>query len=569
MIFRKHYLIIIIALCVGCLSSLPQYFAPRIMPQFAQIYRGATDDAIYYEARVKDVLDGHTYLSNPYLYEYKDGFPMQFWVPDYILAQGVQWLGVSVPVGFIIWTFFLVTILVLLTYSILYMLTESRRWSVLATTFLFLGLFPTTFIRLPSPGLNFVFWLLVPLFLLLHIHTHKTRYVFLSSVSFGLLFHIYPYYWTFYAVLLSLYAGGVFLNEHLHGERIVFSKKIIFIILGGFCIGIPYFISLFRSSQLPEYTETLARVGLINTHFPSGLDTVVCASCVVFLFALLYWKKIIHINTTSILLFSGVCATVIATNQHIITGKNLEFSSHYFLGNMVWLFISVMYLLHSVIHRYSQRTIKIIYVVLCGVVIVYACVGIQKLIAQQMTYTEGEMYFQNYAPVLEWLNHNAGKDDVVYSGNDLSYFIPVYTSLNVFYNPFSILFFMRNEEVKNRFILSHYFDSINRDHVLLRQRFVFGGYYINEYGHTGSKNRIRKLLGQPVDNTEMIPASVIDGIVAEAHGIQKNDLLPQLKKYKVDYIVWDSVKDPQWKVKTMKGLQSVYEANGIFVYKVI
>ena len=193
---KKHYLIIILALFVGVISSLPRYLATSRIPNFQGVYNQVVGDETFYNARAKDVIDGHPYVTNPYLYEHKNDFPMQFWIPDYILAKPIGWLHLSVPEGFIIWNFFLSAILVILSYIILFVLTESKYWSLLGTTYLHLVLFNGDFLRIPSPGLNFIFFLLTTLFFLLFLEKQKNWLAVLSSLSFGMLFNVYPYYWT-------------------------------------------------------------------------------------------------------------------------------------------------------------------------------------------------------------------------------------------------------------------------------------------------------------------------------------------------------------------------------------
>ncbi|MHB1316310.1 MAG: hypothetical protein ACYCZW_00445, partial [Minisyncoccota bacterium] len=481
---RRHYKVIILALFVGLISSVPQYLAPKLLHNFQGIYHGVMDDIIYYQVRVKDVLDGHSFLTNPYLYEHKDGFSMQFWLPDYIIAKPIGWLGVSVPVGFILWTFVLTFILTIISYSILYILTGSKKWSLLVSTLLHLGLFGLTFLRLPSPAFNFIFWLSTLFFSLLWIKRGGNKCAVLTAVSFGLLFHIYPYFWTFYVTLFGVY---LILGFFLRIPDFQY-KKIIFVLFGAGIIGIPYFVSLVQSSHLSTYTESLARLGLIHTHFPSGIDSVILASIVILVFLYMFLKKQIELNKLNTFLFSGVLTSIIVINQHVITGNNLEFSSHYYLGNMFWLAFSGSYLVYIFIQKRSVFIKKIIFISCIVFILLISLLGIKNVLNQQATYNESEIYSQNYAPIFHWLNRNAKPDDVVYTNDDIGYFLPVYTSQNVYYSAFSILFFMTDKEVEDRFIINHYFDTFTREYIIKNQRMIFGGYYINQFGHMRSKN---------------------------------------------------------------------------------
>ena len=61
-------------------------------------------------------------------------------------------------------------------------------------------------------------------------------------------------------------------------------------------------------------------------------------------------------------------------------------------------------------------------------------VDTSKLIVLQTVYTDVDIYTQNYKPVFDWLNSNTEPDSVVFTNDNLNYYIPIYTSNNVFFN---------------------------------------------------------------------------------------------------------------------------------------
>ncbi|MFA4941999.1 MAG: hypothetical protein WC582_05450, partial [Patescibacteria group bacterium] len=160
-LIKKHYLVIILALVVGSLTCFPQIFAAKKVENFQGIYKTINNDETYYMARAKDVIDGHPFLSNPYLYEYKSGYPVEVWLPEYILAKPLTVFNIDLHKGYIFYDFLLPFILVILTYSILFLLTGSVFASFFGAAFLHLNLFWFQFNRNPSPQFNFIFWLLL------------------------------------------------------------------------------------------------------------------------------------------------------------------------------------------------------------------------------------------------------------------------------------------------------------------------------------------------------------------------------------------------------------------------
>ena len=564
LIIANHYRIIFFALLIGFISSVPQYLGQPSRPGFQGIYTGVVKDTIFYQARVKDVIDGYPFVANPYLYEHKSGAPMQFWIPDYILAKPIQWLGISVPQGYILWAFILPFILAILSYSILLILTRSEKLSILGTLVLHMGFFALKFIRLPPHGLNFVFWLTALLFLLLFITKGEKKHAFGSALSFGMLFNIYPYYWTFYVVLFATF---IFLSFIVRLQGISY-RKYLLIFIGGLAVGIPYFVSLYQSSQLAGYSESISRLGVIHTHFPSGISTVIIGAAVALAFIWVYKRRVVALNPLSLFLFSGTLAAVIVMNQHLITGKNAEFSSHYMVGNMFWFSFAFLYIITEWLKGRSGKIRKTAFILFCVFTAIISFRGGNKLINQQITYRESEPYLQNYRPVFEWLNENAKSDEVVYANEEISAFIPIYTAQNIFFTGYSILFFMTNDEVESRFVINHYFDTFTDDYVRSSQRSIFGGYYVNEYGHSLSKNKLRKLFGIEPVAYQLVPDHEVERIQTLAEGIQKQDFEMVIKRYKADYLVWDSLKDPQWNVNDSDFLEQLFSDNGIFIYRI-
>jgi hypothetical protein len=579
-ILKDHYFIVLFSISFGLFCSLPQYFAKYSVPDFQGVYNLHVGDYTYYETRVRDQIDGHTFLSNPYFFEHKNGFPMQTWLTDYIMAKTIAWSKLSVPVGFMVWDSVCVVTLLLLTYALLFNLTASKKWSILGVLFLYISmfgnflygivprldvsLFGDFFLRLPSPGFNFIFWLTTALFILLYIKNKKMLYGVLASISFGFLFYVYPYYWTFFVVLLVIY---VFLL-YLFKSKDISYISVLYIFGGGLIIGIPYFIVTLASTKIPYYAESLTRLGMIHSHFPSGLTNVAVGAVLVICLVYLFKKKYIELNSLNIFLFSGVLGAIIVLNQHIITGKNLEFVNHYFFGNTFWFIFVVIYLLTLYLKNKSFKFQNIVFYILLTSFSFVAMFSLVNIYEKQTNYGEKEIYRQNYMPIYNWLEKNTTKDSVVYANDDISELIPVYTANNVYYSPFGILFFLSDKEAIYRYIISHYFDKFDRDYITKWQRWMFGGYYINEYGHNMSKNKLKKILGLKQEEYALLPENVITNIQNEAEEIQELPFEEALKKYRVDYVIWDKNKNSEWKMDKFKFIEQVYLYNNIYVYKI-
>lgn len=565
-LIKKHYLIIILALAAGLMSSVPQIIAAKKVENFQGIYRNVNNDETYYLARARDVIDGHSRLGNPYLYEHKNEQPMQFWLPDYILAEPLAILNIkNIQHGYIFYDFLLPIILTLLSYSIIYLLTRSVPISVLSASFLHLNLFFYIFNRAPSPQLNFIFWLLLFLFWLRFLYKPSYKNAIITGIFFGLLFHVYTYYWTFYVVFFAVYLAINFLLK----QKIEYKK---YLIIGAtaFIIAIPYFISMVKSTGLPYYAESLARVGMVDTHFPTGRKIVMWGAIVLILILISYKKKILEINKKSLLLLSGIFAAIITTNHNIITGKNLQFASHYWMLSVFIFVFTAVYLFNLIFKKTKNNNIKILLLTILFIFIFKAPFDnlMNILGGRTMAYSHEDIKKQEYATIFEWFNKNTTKDDVVFTNDEFSSLIPIYTSNNVYSNGIAGLHFMSDNELQERFIINKYWDEMDAQYAIDYKFSIWGSYHQTAYDINRTKNKLRRVFFMPEKEYTKIPKEDIDKFLEFAGEIKNNNLEEQLKKYRVDYFLQDKQNDINWKLDELDFLKPIMEVNNIIIYKV-
>ena len=177
-----------------------------------------------------------------------------------------------------------------------------------------------------------------------------------------------------------------------------------------------------------------------------------------------------------------------------------------------------------------------------------------------------EINLQQYSLIFDWLNNNTEKDSVVYANSDFSNLIPVYTHNNVYYSRFANLFFIKDQEVFERFIINNYWEDFNEQFILDKQRFIWGVHYIDEYNHNMSKNKLRKLLFLPIKNYDNIPKQKMDDFNNLVFKIQSSGIEDYLFNYKVDYLIWDTKKDPHWDLNKLNNIKLLYKIGYFYVY---
>ena len=199
-----------------------------------------------------------------------------------------------------------------------------------------------------------------------------------------------------------------------------------------------------------------------------------------------------------------------------------------------------------------------------AIVVIFSLSGYLKRI---LFIGENHVYYQNYAPVFDWLNKNTPKDSVVYANIEISRLIPVYTANNVYYVREANLFFISDDEVLNRFILNNFFEKFDKGFVTENVRSIYGVRYIDIYGHAVQGNKLRRLLGLNLEPEIYLPEEAIAKAIARADELQEGDFLEELKRFRVDYLVWDKTKNPNWEIG-QRYFKKVFEIDHFKIFDV-
>lgn len=567
-LIRTHSAAIFLACVVSCATFFPQMIAVSSAgQQFEGVYPETNDDAQYYLARAQEVYDGHHTLAQPYLWEGKDGQPLQFWIPDVIAAYLGKIFRLDPQHGFLMMDAVFPFVITLLTYSIGFVLTKRRMESFALAAMLHLGLFLTTFGRPISPQLNFIPLLLFLFVFLLGAKMPSRINTVLLGITFGVLFHIYTYYWTYAVVVLGLY----FFMMLLHKNWQIVRQVAIAFFIGGM-IAIPYVIQLWTVMHLPTYAETVQRLGMLHTHFPSGILIVVLGA-LYGVCALIYrvaTRKIEEPHPIFIAVSALCLAAPLVTNQHIITGGNLEFSSHYRTIAIFATCFGFAYLFARIRDHFSASLrVRNAMITLIGMLIgVSFLIGLETAYAQSRL-TDTELSWQRYNTLFVWLNKKTEKDTVVFADDELSTFIPAYTHNNVFFAHEATLHFMSNAEVWNRFLIASYFEpEITEKYIFRYERSIWGTYYINNFQHGEQENTFRSMIGLPLRTLDRLPKSEMERFVKDWTGIKQKPFRDIVAPYRVDYIIWDKQKEPWWNVvEKVPGAHLVFEDRNLYVYQ--
>ncbi|MBI2121747.1 MAG: hypothetical protein HYT98_01360 [Candidatus Sungbacteria bacterium] len=278
------------AFFVSAFYGLPHILISRNLATEGKAYHPVTffsdmDEAQIYAPQVREVAEGINSFGDPALREHADG-------PSVRAPLGASVLGFAARlIGFenawILADFIFPPIIFLIIFSVLVFLSGDSTLSLLlGAIFIFsrdlASLFPFSLFyqfksfaayfkpwiahpvvtHLPLDRLFTPEWTFIPLgvFFLLWLMAIKKKMPFLfigTGIAYGALFYSYPFDWVSVTVILGMAAVLFFLRREY---RMAMFQTAVLVI--GFVIAIPFFISFFELRQFAHYAELIGRTGL-------------------------------------------------------------------------------------------------------------------------------------------------------------------------------------------------------------------------------------------------------------------------------------------------------------------
>lgn len=567
-------------------------------------YRGINigewvDDA-HYIVKGREILEDHS-LGNIFLKIGKNDSsdPHQVYI-EYLLLAPVKFLGLSgiaknhIVELYGIYAFLGVVLLVLLIYFFVLGLSGDKLLSAASALFAVGGY---TLIKLSQapvtsvmPGLNIFSRPIMPVYgvltLFIYINLLSScikqagwKRVFWAGISFGALFYVYPYTWTFaLAMTGSLFLIFIFLRDWL------LVKKVLAISIIGIAIGAYTLFKMF-SFQFTEIGKQILYYGTTLNHAPAPFSKILF---LVLVLSLIFayrnkWDK------NSFMLLSIILANWIVLNQQIITGRVPQVM-HYFwyftiptsivVGSYsAWAILWSMDGGKSFLQKYGN-------LLLCTVIaIAFLNVARQQYLGTMATF-DTKIYAQSYRPIIDALNRDPEPSVILTSEPFYGRLLLVYTDHDLFWGHATALVYNTPmERILDALYVYMFLDKSTRDDFAQRLREVdaaggeLGGKDGNSFypliyffvagfnsGFDYDEYTIRVASGDPEaiqsrEKTIAFLSGEYKKIVSDPEGITNI-----LKKAEVNYIVWDKNKNPGWDLNVVPGIQEVAAANNIYLY---
>jgi len=136
---KRHYVAIVLAVLVGLITIGPNLvFIESLGEKYQGLYIMKSDSQPYYTARIKELYEGNG-MANPFIYEHKKELPATPGFAAIPIALLGKVLGMEAETAALISTFILPFVISLLVYCLFFQLTASRLWSVVGAALILCG----------------------------------------------------------------------------------------------------------------------------------------------------------------------------------------------------------------------------------------------------------------------------------------------------------------------------------------------------------------------------------------------------------------------------------------------
>ncbi len=577
---KNHKWAVLLAFLSAIIVAFPQFYFPCDHSEaYRGIYIATTDNEHGYLSRVQEVRDGHPSLGSVFLKDGKDDPYIQPPLSEILVAYLGKMFFLDLNNTILLARFLFAFLVFLVVYGFVFFISKEKLIALAASSAVCLanslisprGIFAllqgeppgTTFLTLYRPvqpqvsflfffGFLLFFWLFFDALIKLNI---KKLWIWgaVSTLILGLSFYIYPYTWTFLYAFL-----GVFFLILIFQKKWQDAKRTLYVVFGGIIISIPYFLNTYEASLHPHFWEIIIRFRYIVTRQPI-FGFLVPSLFVIFL--VLFPKKW---KSQFIFSLALLIAPFIVLNQQLITGRVLS------IGHYHWYFhqpLAIIFLIIILLYQTKlwQDKLKLFKSISVSKILAFLIIGVSiytGIVIQISSYQASEnkiLSEQRYAPVVEWLNVNAEKEEVVLAASELPSILSIYTFLNQFSPDYHYLS-ASNERILNSLFLFYRLDGVKgeeaKDLFLQEEerKYISGSVYNTHY---------ENLYG----STAAIPDQVLYSFAEKYQDFLLIPIDKFLEMHEVKYVIWDTRNYPRWDLDQYHFLNKVYEEGDFIIYK--
>ncbi|MFH0851703.1 MAG: hypothetical protein V1876_03050 [Candidatus Peregrinibacteria bacterium] len=530
------------ALLPGIILQVPQILH-SIHPLSKGILVHLNSDEYQYLARVEEALTGRPgqaaqpYVGDPYV----PG--MHFALVEQTEGLLFRWTGWRAATVAQVMDTVIPFLLFLALFAFFRLAAFSRPRSLAGAWLFVLPLF-YSLNRPIHPRESFLLVLVTILLCILTVERRKAGIAVAAGVMLGLLFGAYLWAWMFawtYTVLLFLWEILLWRKERSHVPfRRSRAGLLVLAMAAGVIVANPFLVSIIRSMRHPLYGEMAFRQGMFFTRLPeswiySALFLLMSAVL------LLARRRVPELQGAKRFAILFPVAVAVVINQQVVHGHVLAFTSHF---TFAIAFASVCVFLLS-----TQRFRPVFLIALGASALMLTAIAWDNRPGWKLfnvrTDRFYEQHFATLLPVLDGMPRTRILSDATTSD-----FLGASTQHDIVSSVYLESAFYTSEEIAERWCLTVLPLPPEQRHIDQRLHLV--------WPDANAANR-----GTDVREREV-------KLVEEACQRMDSDPKGALKKYGVQYVLWDELRSPEWDLKRLKAsLTKVEEDKGNWMlYKV-
>lgn len=492
---------------------------PDILPQ-------VSSDALYYVKQMREVVDGHPSLGNPFIREYADAHFPGLLLPIWIGAVPAL-MGLSVNNMFVFNTIFYYVLTGGLFYLLCLRLTQGNRAvSVVAALIGVLSLHNL----LIRPVLQIVYptlavFLLCLLGVLEKPHD-RWRYLWLGLTA-AFAFYLYPHLWMpEFAAIGFLFIRALLMRDAKAVRRIAVMS------LGITVACLPQILNIIQFFSDPAAQSLNFRTGIVETHrvLPITLLNLKYMFLLVMSLLLMRTRRVLSHPEMVLLLISG--GIIAAALSNVVTGKEIDFESHplwisFFLNGIA---IAVFAIPPK---KGGTRTRVVSGMLLCAFLFTTTARTVRNALPYLWRFdVAAAQQLQDYQRIFTFLQEENIHQSVILTPNFVGNYIPIYSDNYVFFDGWALLHVIPDDELLERF-LAQYVDDVTEESLRRDVSSVFG------WG-PGRAARYQNAYGENVNPIEFVGGNQFVQSAMEKHRDVQARYEAYLQKYHVEYAIIDT-----------------------------
>lgn len=593
--FRDYYKYILILVAVAIVFTVLPIFDIIRSPNFSWQDPGALIIPFsgYYLDRLNEIKDGNIFLGNPYFIEHSKEIAPAFFVADWV-AYLPTLFGLSMPYSIVFNLFLWSIVFLILSFYIFNQAGVKKELSVIGAILVYLVGY--NLIAAPvSMQTIYPFYLLILLafFLWLEDPLSRKKQIFLT-LAMAACFYIYTYLWQIALTVCFLFLAYFFITKRKK-ELIILLK----ILAAAFLLSLPLFIYTYKQIMHPWYWETMQRIGLLKTHWPTA-EVFYSGRWVLLSLALWLWPKFLNkglasnqrYNLISIYFPITGLSLFIVSISNLITGKDLELAQHVVRFIKVWLgfsAISFIYLLFSNSSYFKPPAIKLKNQIIILVLLLIVVGGIFGYLAnssfyyfqKRVDYSKQIDDYKQIQAALSWLEKQERKPVVVmanYKG-EVNRYITTLTKHYVLFSDSGVLHLLSNKEAEERYLLNSAINDLSLKDIENDYRLFAGnGNATHPYKTYNRKVKICKILRLDLFNYDCGQLTDAISFKGEKYFIDlfdqyQKEVVPnisqELKKFNVSYMLIDKDNIANLDLLKIINIKEVYQNQNFLIYKVL